>query len=188
MLKGVSIVVVTTLLQFSFAGELERNPAPTLLQYGRLDDRFQDKSESLRECLVIRNDGQYHFEKRVQHLSDTTNSVASYEGNVDSESMGELRRIIKEPHLLALSDFVEPQFPIAATALRIVTVTLPAGDAQRKVGYFQTSQVPGISSTTVPDKNDSSASVALKPLVSWVAHFENGPLTAVQNGIGSCAF
>jgi hypothetical protein len=188
MLKGASIVVVTTLLQFSFAGELERNHAPTLLRYGRLDDRFQDKSESLRECLVIRDDGQYHLEKRVQHLFDTENSLETYEGNIDSESMGELRRIVKEPHLLALSDFVDPQFPIAATALRMVTVTLPAGDAQRKVGYFQTRQAPGMSSTTVPDRNDPSASVALKPLVSWVAHFESGPLTAVQNGIGSCAF
>jgi len=188
MLKGASFVIVATLLQFSFAGDVERNPAPTLLQYGRLDDRFQDKSESLRECLVIRNDGQYHLEKRVQRLSEAANSVTTYEGHVDPESMDELRELMKEPHLLALSDFVDPQFPIAATALRIVTVTLRVGDAQRKVGYFQTSRASGISSATVADRNNSSASVVLKPLVSWVTHFESGPLTAVQNGTGSCAF
>jgi hypothetical protein len=186
MLKTASILIVATFLQLPLGGGQENNPTGVFMQYGHLDDRFQEKGVILRECLLIRSDGRYYLEKRTQHLPETHNTLTSYEGTVDTRSMDELRRVLSEPRFVALPDFVPPEFPLAAAGLKMIIVTLPLGATGRKVGYLRTSQSSTTPSETSPGGYDSQSSAALEPLVSWVAHFESGRLDTVRNGTGSC--
>jgi hypothetical protein len=179
----VSLLVVLLLLQSGAKISNQHNsPSGVLMQYGQVDERFRVQGLELRECLLIRNDGHYYLETRLQRSPETQNTLTSYEGVIDKPSMERLRRILRDPQLSALPDFMPPTFPLGTATFESIVVSLPEDNKVRQIGYFTTRDTL----TSQPAHHDSQISATLGPLVSWVEHFKNGRLQRVQNGTGSC--
>jgi hypothetical protein len=96
--------------------------------------------------------------------------------------MEELRRILSDPSVSALPEYVAPRFPLHRRGLEVVSVELPLGATERTIGYFKTRQ----DMTSDEQQKASAASAALEPLESWFEQFKKGSLQRVRNFTESC--
>ena len=163
-----------------------------LMRLGILQEGPATVGQSSRQCIVINADRTYHLERRVQLKTQVGNSLEIYEGKIQPAEFERLVELLEEIHHLTLSDFVPPKFPISISAFEMVTLDYPVDEVQRRIGYFEPLSESAID--TSPGNTPSgiraewrASMSAMKPLMSWLEHFQNSGLRRVSESTHSCS-
>jgi hypothetical protein len=145
-------------------------------------------------CIQVHSDGRFHMESRLQQRIGSEVQYFTYDAVVDHVRLVQLNKIVEDPTLRALPEFVRPSTPATKYLYREMSADIVTDDNTKKVGYV-TWRSHGVESSgssieTAPEnirRAQLVSEAALAPLAKWFQEIQemrfepsNSPRTACQ--------
>ncbi|RXH54837.1 hypothetical protein [Granulicella sibirica] len=127
----------------------------------------------LNSCMVVRTDGRFHLETRLQKLPNTFSTPHVYEATFDSFQMTRLQSLLGAQDLLNAPSFQLPRLPVTVPRFAVFQLERQKSDEMRTNGYVAWDERTG-HETESPDASPPTlkqqwqqSRAALNPMESW---------------------
>jgi hypothetical protein len=129
------------------------------------------------DCIIVRNDGYSHLERRRQQLPSSIATLRVYELQLDAADMEQLSQIVNNKNIQELPDFSSPPVPPDNPSLRSgFQATLIRNNTVHRIGYMNWSGRDDPGSTAFGSKQVreelQTSAAAMEPLRQWLHHVE----------------
>ena len=125
-------------------------------------------------CIQVHSDGRFHMESRMQRQTGSNVEYVTYDAVLNPTQIEQLNKIIVDPSLRALPDFVRPKTPATKYLYKELRADLVSNKKPRTVGYSiwksHGVETSGSSLETAPEdirRTQLASEAALAPLAKW---------------------
>jgi hypothetical protein len=134
------------------------------------------KGTSIHDCMLVRSDGHFHLESRVQRLPKPAATLKVVDSLLDTAQLVQLKDILGDQTISKLPAYRQPAIPMSVTWSRGFNAQIVRGSKVQSVGYWSWK---GGSPNTSPNSSPENVKAAwrdseraLKPLVEWFHNVE----------------
>jgi len=183
------IFVVASIAYASLAGQSSDNSLLIRITEAQINATSQGGVSS--DCIVVKTDGQFHLERRLQQLPDPNATVRTYDSSLTDMQLQWLRNILSEDRMQKLPAFVMPDSTGPEFLRRGVAVDFIQDGVARTAGYIGSAGAvpenqPANASSSVK-KSREDAEIALQPLMDWFHGVEETKLSPSQPKWSACS-
>src|ERR1700722_17534823 len=171
-MAGTSKLLLSVLSPLAFL--LQPTPDRPLVRIVEMSiDNTSVHGVTANACVLVRPDGDFHLEVRVQRLPSPMATLHIYEGSLDEFQMLRLHGLLDARDLRDLEDFQEPHLPLMTSFVKVATAEISRKDHIQKVGYLTWKErteepigPPDTEPASVKEQWQRSR-LLLEPLLEW---------------------
>lgn len=142
-------------------------------------------------CVVIRSDGSFRFEHRLQDVNSKSDKTDVFKGKLKRTNLKHLIDMLRRREVRQLPRFTKPSFPLSTSEFHFFNITTGRGGDSFQTGFFAWSgKVPdGASPASTPRDVKAEwarAQKALAPIVNWFQTLPKLKMTPVKSQPTQC--